>query len=404
MSDYYAHAIGGGLHYETAIFHEFQFGIGGSSVFNLGSSDLTKIDNTTGQNNRYEIGLFDVENLNNKNNINRLEELFLKYHFQKSYLNFGRQFINTPFINLQDGRMRPTSVSGFWFELNEIKNTRIEAGWLNAISPRGTSRWFDFGESLGIYPLGVNQDGTKSGYKNNINCKGVALLGLQYIGIKNLKLQIWEMIAENLFNASLLQVDLNVNLKNDYTAFAAAQFIREVAIGNGGNEELSKTYISKSANAISYGAKAGLKNSIWDASLNYNRIGAQGLYLMPREWGRDPFFTFLPRERNEGLGDVHAFVGKLQYNISKARIKTSLAFGYYDLPDVKNFALNKYGMPSYTQFNLDLRYRFKGLMEGLEIQILIVDKQNAGKTYQNEKYVFNKVNLMIYNLIINYHF
>lgn len=48
---------------------------------------------------------------------------------------------------------------------------------------------------------------------------------------------------------------------------------------------------------------------------------------MPREWGREPFFTFLPRERNEGFGDVHALMGKLSYNNSKISVKTSLAVG-----------------------------------------------------------------------------
>ena len=63
----------------------------------------------------------------------------------------------------------------------------------------------------------------------------------------------------------------------------------------------------------------GWKNNRWETTLNYNRITTHGRYLMPREWGRDPFFTFFPRERNEGLGDVHAIVGKLNYKIPALR-------------------------------------------------------------------------------------
>lgn len=48
----------------------------------------------------------------------------------------------------------------------------------------------------------------------------------------------------------------------------------------------------------------------------------------------EPFFTFMPREQNDGLGDVHAMMAKVNYNIPNARVKTSLAAGYYKLLDV----------------------------------------------------------------------
>ena len=125
---------------------------------------------------------------------------------------------------------------------------------------------------------------------------------------------------------------------------------------------------------------------------------------MPREWGREPFFTFMPRERNEGFGDVHAIMGKVNYNIPKIRIKTSLSGGYYKLPDVKNYRLNKYGVPSYTQVNADVRYAFNKVLKGLEAQLLVVGKLNSGETYNNKKFEFNKVNMVLYNFVLNYHF
>jgi hypothetical protein len=35
LSDYYANAVGGGLRFETAKFHNFQFGISGFYIFNI---------------------------------------------------------------------------------------------------------------------------------------------------------------------------------------------------------------------------------------------------------------------------------------------------------------------------------------------------------------------------------
>ena len=95
---------------------------------------------------------------------------------------------------------------------------------------------------------------------------------------------------------------------------------------------------------------------------------------------------------------------KLNYAIPKSRIKTSLAAGYYKLPDVNDFRLNKYGMPSYAQFNADLRYPFAGLFKGLDLQFLVAAKINKGETYGNQKYVFNKVGMVNYNMVLNYHF
>lgn len=404
LTDYYANAIGGGIKYETGTYKGFQLGIGGFFVFNIGSSNLTRPDLKTNQFNRYEIGLFDVEDPSNKTDINRLEELYLKYHWKNSQVVFGKQLLNTPFINLQNGRMRPTKAEGLWTEVNVIKNTKIEAGFLFELSPRGTVKWHNVGSSIGIYPTGVNPDGTKSGYAGNIKSKGVMLLGITHIISKSLTLKAWELLTENVFNTAMLQADFQHGLHENNKLVAGVQFIRQDAIKSGGNTDPAKTYFPKNNKARTMGARIGWENSSWQASLNYNRITAAGRYLLPREWGREPFYTFLPRERNEGFGDAHAYMAKLSHKLSKARLKTGAGFGYYNLPAIENFSLNKYGMPSYTQLNVDLHYRFNGLLKCLESQLLYVHKGKTGSIPGDQRYIINKVNMNLWNVIFNYHF
>jgi len=404
LSDYYANAAGGGLRYETAKFHNFQFGISGFYIFNIGSSNFTIPDPQSGQFNRYEIGLFDLEDPTNKRDIDRLEELYLKYNYKKSSFIFGRQLLNTPFINLQDGRMRPTGVEGLWAEINEIKGTKIELGWLYSISPRSTTQWFDIGESIGVYSAGLNPDGTPSLYSGNIHSKGVALFGLSTSINNNFKIIAWNMLTENVFNSALLQTDFSLPIKTNSAFIASAQLIKQDALNNGGNMDQAKTYFQKGSNSLSFGAKFGFKNRSWETTLNYNRITTRGRYLVPREWGRDPFFTFLPRERNEGLGDLNAIMAKVSYAIPQSALKTSFAAGYYHLPDVKNYAMNKYGMPSFTQINTDIRYIFANALKGLEAQLLFVAKINEGETYGNKRIIINKVNMLQSNLVLNFHF
>ncbi len=404
LTDYYANAAGGRLKFETAKFYGFQIGVSGYFTFNLGSSDFSKPDSTTQQLNRFESSLFDIEQTSNKNNLAKLQELYIKYQFKKSNIVLGRQLLNTPFINTQDGRMMPTGVSGAWLNINDFKKIKLEGGWINGITPRGTINFYKTAASFGVYPTGVNIDGSKSNYHNNLKNDGVALIGIHYALNNELKFQFWNMFVSNIFNTEMVQFDWEHHLKDSSVFFTAVQGIHQVAVNDGGNADPSKTYFTKDQQTFAFGGKMGWRNKKIEASINYNRITSDGRYLMPREWGKDPFFTFMSRERNEGLGNVNAFVAKLNYNFPKSNFKTSLSYGYYHLPDVKNYKLNKYGMPSYAQINLDLRYSFSGLLKGFETQLLVVGKMNHGNTYQNDKYVFNRVNLVQCNFVINYNF
>jgi hypothetical protein len=404
LTDYYANALGGTIKYQTSLFHGFQFSISTAFTFDAGSSDLSKTDSSTGQLSRYELGLYDLTHPSNKKELVKLDELNISYHYKSSHVTIGRQSINSPFINLQDGRMMPTKVNGVLFQVNHFKNIKAEGGWLYSITPRGTSNWFSIENSIGINSSGVNIDGSKANYFNNIKSDGVGLLGVQAKLNKKLTINFWELLTENISNTNMLQLDFSQMNKDSSILFASIQSIKQYAINKGGNEDPSKTYFNQTQQSLSFGGKIGWRKNHVEASLNYNRITTLGRYLMPREWGKDPFFTFLTRERNEGFGDVNAFMGKVDYSFSKANCQTSLAVGYYQLPEVTNYRLNKYGMPSYTQINFDARYRFSGLLKGWDAAVLIVGKIKNGNTYDNNKFVINKVNMMNYNFILNFHF
>lgn len=402
LSDYYALAAGGGLHFESAPWHGLNFGIGGVFHYNLASSDLSVKDATTGAVNRYEIGLFDVEDPTNKYDLDRMSDFWLRYQWRQSSITLGRQQLQTPFINYQDGRMRPTAESGIWLETKAIKNTKIEGGWLWKISPRSTVRWYNVGESIGLYPKGLNPDGTGSGYPENLNSKGVAILGITHKMGKNAKIQLWEHYIENIFHSTLVQADYSRALKNKNRLNFALQFTHQDALNNGGNAEVSKTYFMKNAHSNALSGQMGWQRGPWQLTAAYTRVTADGRFLSPREWGREPFFTFMPRERVEGSGDSHSANLRLNWQNKNGKFKTELAYGHYYLPDVKNAALNKYAFPSFRQMNLDLRYTFGKQFEGLRAQFLYVYKWRLGEVYGNDRYVINKVDMGLYNLILNY--
>jgi hypothetical protein len=210
--------------------------------------------------------------------------------------------------------------------------------------------------------------------------------------------------VDNLFNVVFSQAQYTHTINKENKLIFGAQFIRQDAVAKNSRPNPADRYIEENAKAMTYGGKMALKHKNWEYSLNYNRITNHDRFLFPREWGRDPFFTFMPRERTEGFANVHAFVGKIDWTAKNKVFKVNLASGYVKNPDVLNFEQNKYGIPSYAQINLDLRYNFKNIIQGLEAQLLLVAKFGLGETYGNMRYEFNKVNMMLGNLVLNYHF
>ena len=403
LTDYFANGAGGGIRYETAPTHGFQFAVSGFFIFNLHSSNLESRDTITGLKNRYELGLFDLEDPNNHRDLDRLEEFYLKYNFKNSHIITGRQLINTPFINLQDGRMRPTGVEGTWVQWNEWKNTEINLGYLFAISPRSTVKWYTVGESLGLYGQGLNSQGTASGYINKINSKYILNLGI-HRKFKFGNLHLWNFYVDRLFNTSSIQTDLSFPIsQNILKPNLLVGFQGYYQVSASQKDADHQLYIDSDHKSQVASLKLGYDNSKRRFSLNYTRITKSNRYLMPREWGRDPFYTFLSRERNEGYGDVHAWLLKYTHKIPKYHTQLVSGAGYYKLPSLENYRLNKYGMPSYYQLNLDIRHEFFGVFRGLEGQLLLVAKR-AVDPIENQRAVFNKVNMFQTNVVLNYHF
>jgi len=402
LKDDYALATGAGVGMLTRPFHGFQAGISGFFTYNLFSSDLFRPDSLTGQPNRYEAGLFDIENHNNKNDLDRLEELYLKYTLSKTSITVGKINLNTPFFNPQDGRMRPTLEEGVWLSVRESKKISLSGGWIWEVSPRSTVRWFSISNSIGIYPVGVTGTGKKSLYAGQIeSCTGMAIANLSLKPNEDLKIDLWNSFLENVMNTAMIEI--NFEQKKAFVKFyEGLMFIHQDAINNGGNADPLKAYMDKSSTSNAVSAQVGLVAKKVNANINYTHITGDGRYLMPREWGRDPFYTFLPRERNEGLGNVHAIMGKIAFTNILPRTGASLAYGYYQLPDVQNFRLNKYGLPSYQQVNLELNYMFGKVLKGVQLKALVAGKLGQGETYNNLKYFYNKVDMLNFNLIVDF--
>ena len=402
LKDDYALASGAGIGVLTRPLYGFQVGVSGFFMYNLMSSNIDELDPTTQQPNRYEVGLFDVENHSNHNDLDRLEELYVKYTLSKSSIMVGKVNLNTPFFNPQDGRMRPTLEEGVWVSIKESTKIGLNGGWIWDVSPRSTVKWFTLSESMGVYPSGVSTIGKRSEYEENITGNsGMAVANVYFNPSRKLKINVWDGFLENVMNTALIEFNFEQE-KQKFKVYEGLIYLHQDALNNGGNVNQNLSYTNRGAQSNVISAQIGLKNKKINTSLNYTHITGDGRYLMPREWGKEIFYTFLPRERNEGFGNVHAIMTKTAFSFLNSRLKTSIGYGYYHLPDPKDYRLNKYGMPSYQQINADASYVFGKFFKGLELRALVAWKLKQGEDYDNARFVYNKVNMVNFNFILDF--
>lgn len=402
LRDYSSLATGAGVGYETPSFKNFQIKFSGFFMTGISSCDLSKPDSISRSMNRYELSLFNLADPCQKS-FSRLEELYLRYRLHNSTVTIGKQLLKTPFINTQDSYMAPTFEDGAWIESRAIKNINIQGGWLWKILPVSMSSWSTISKSIGLYSQGVDDLGHPNTYKNNTHSSGIGMLGINY-SKENIKLQFWDVYAENLMNTGFFQGDIKFKVGNKQKIVTGFQFMAQQSSGNGGNSDEEKRYFPKNAKAYAFSSRAGYERSLFEAFFNYTRIAGDNEFLMPREWGREPFYTFMWREKNEGFGDLDAGVINCSYKTKNKGWEFQTMYGRYYLPDIKNYRLNKYSMPSYGQWNTFFIHHFSKKWQGMQLLLLLTCKNSLSTTYDNPKYVDNKVKLFHSSLILDYHF
>ncbi len=402
LKDFSALATGGKLKYQYYFGRHVEMGTAFYSSFNLGISDMLATDPTTGKRSRYESGLFNVQDLSQKEII-LLGEAYLKFSFKQHKLTVGRMKVETPLLNPQDGRMIPTLVQGIWYMRESGKSLEVGLGVFNQINPRATGRFYGIGESIGTLSVGRNPDGSPSGYAGNTSSNFLAVGNLQWSPTKSISLKVSDYWADNVFHTLYVEptYDFDIGKK---TLHLSAQWIHQGRIQEGGNPDPSQRYFSNRAANV-YGVQVSMKGKTAVVSLGYNRTDHTGRFLFPREWGREPLFTFQKRERSEGNANTHALMMTFdkQCSFHHGKLRTLLSAGRYWKAEVSTVEDNKYAMPDYSHLSLDLFYTPKRL-KNLQPELLLVYKHGNGNIPDDSTLILNKVDLLHINLVLNYDF
>ncbi len=424
LKDYFGSALGGHLKYETASLGGFKAGaaIYTTNFLNDNISSTNTEATASNKNARYPVGLMDATDYD-KNSVTNLGEAYISYEVSKTKATLGRMKLNTPFINPEDGRMIPTLEQGIWINSKDVKDFELQAGYINAFWNRSTPGWKSVGNSLGYgYPQGNAPTAatTASNFGvGNTETSGIFIASAIYNGIEGAKLELWDYYVENVFNTAYLEGNY-VKKFGGFRALAGAQYTAQQEVGDGGNSadnaanptnaQIAKSYILKGERSESFGAKAGIGYMDTLLTVAATKTTNKGRFLFPREWGKEPSFTFQKRERTDGSGGNTAWLATIDQDFKAIGLDglTMLAgYGRYYKQDAKNWRLNKYGIPSYAQMDIDIFYKFKGPLKGLVLEYLFARKYAIGETYEtatNTNFVFTKNGINIHNFVLNYNF
>ncbi|MBW3469737.1 OprD family outer membrane porin [Arthrospiribacter ruber] len=402
LLNYSTLAAGAGIGYTSPEWKGFQLRFNGFFTFQLFENNIRIADPSTGAGNRYEILLYDMNDITNTNKLDRLEELYLSYKIKNLRLKLGRQKVHSPLLNEQDNRMRPNVFGGLSATYSHT-NWKVTGMWLSSVTIRGTVDWYSIEDSFGVYPFGRNPLGEPSGYKGNVSSRGIGVFGWQYHK-SGLSAQAWNYTADHVFNISFGQAEYIKTLQNGSKLQAGIQGFHQFALGQGGNPDMQKAYIMPDESASGIGAKLGWFFQRHQLSVNYLGINDKGRFLFPREWGRESFFASLPRERYEGSGDMSALVFKYEQSTPVEGLLMQLGAGSVLHSGIDDFRSNKYGIPSYYHFTGMASYQFNGYFDGLNMQLLVANKTAKDGTNVPDRYRINRVDLWNFNLIMDYKF
>jgi len=393
LSDYYVNAIGASVHYETFPWKGFKVGLNGLFVYKTFSNELLDIDPIAGETASYELQLFDVEQPGNYTDLDRLEELYLHYDHRGFSATFGKMEIHTPLVNLHDGRMKPKVFYGIKSQYL-WKANHFFAGWFTKASPRSITHWYSIGDAIGLYNNGHLEDGTPAHYHHHIDSKGLGIVGAETKRKKHFQFRIWNYFLENISNTVLANVEFN-----DSTYTLGFMYMNQVVVGNGGSDQLENTFFSNDLLTHAASARIGYQLKKIRFSLNGTHIFEGGNFLFPREFGVDPFYTFISRSQLEGFGNATAITFSSVFDIKKWEL--GLHFNHVKADEAYRY--NKYDLQTYSQLNVDLCHEFQNRLEGLDLRFLYVCRL-SNRSDLAVSQTFNKTNFHHLNLILNFNF
>ncbi|MGY5847219.1 hypothetical protein ACW6QP_07345 [Salegentibacter sp. HM20] len=397
LRDYYTNATGGAVGFVSGNYKGFEIGVKGIFTYKTFGSDLGDEDPVTGRNAKWEYELYDVLNKGNFNDLDRLEELFIRYRFKNSYISLGKlEPEYTPLLNQADGRMKPFAHRGIWNHLNFSENHIVNLGWLNGVSPRATTEWFDFEEGIGLFYNGFQPNGVQAHYHEFYHSRGIGILNYNFRK-DNFNLKVYDFYLDKLMNTLWTQAEYGLdNFK------LGLQYVYQNPHSHSESLAYENRYVQPEENGQVLSSQIGWHNQNLKMAFAYTRAFDSGRFLFPKELGRDHFYTSIPRSRLEGLGNAGVYTLKAEYHFPQPDVHLGMEMQQLKGPEPGDLQFNKYNVDESFQFNAHLKYEAHRFLEGLSFDLLWVYRENQNRT--DAQSIFNKSNFNQLNFVTNFYF
>jgi hypothetical protein len=397
LSNYYANATGGLIAYTTKELNGFQLGISGLFTLKTFGDNMNAVDPVTGKSSKWERELFDLNDPDNYNNLYRLETLYLKYWYKQSYISIGRLPLKYhPLINSSDGRMQDFAFQGINSVIAVDSSLSVDVTILNRVSPRAMPQWFTPNNAIGLLNNGYLPNGTKANYSGLTHANTVAYIGIEK-NVGKLKLNFWDTHIDKLLNTLWTEALYNSGLFS-----AGFQYSYQMPYADQKNVPYANRYAQPGEHGQVASTMVKYKTTRFEAMMAFTEAFNTGRYLFPREFGRDQFYTSVPRSRIEGLGASTIVKLGIQYTFPLQQLTACVDATAVNGPGARNYSLNKYGLDDYYQINSRIHYSFKGFFKGLNVTLLYIWKQN--KNLHTPADVINVSDYSQINLISNFNF
>jgi hypothetical protein len=424
LTDHYANALGGSIAYSTAEWKGLHFGVKGIFTYNIFSSVLDGSDSTKLPAN-WEQELFDITRPEKKNDLDRLEELYVAYENPFMEMMVGKIDIDkSPLLRSRDSRMKPFVYRGLWSEFyvgkhtslfghkNESnhgqtylnkehkKHTHFYNGFITGISPRGTTEWYSMNEAIGLAYNGLYNDSIHYDYHEKAETKGLLVNGISTMILPKLKFQAWNYYLHRIYNTTWLQADA------EFGKFGGGlQYVLQLSDSHQSTLNEHKRYFDKTHNSST------LSGQLYYKVTNQFRIRiahlvslGDGRFSYPKELSRDDFYTSISRARFDGYGDANVSLIEIGVKPLSKHPNSLLLVGqvqYANNADHQRYDINKYQVPDYTQINLLAKYRFPGKFEGVHLNFLYVTRFSDIPNSMEFEEQYYTTNFHHFNLVLD---
>ena len=306
----------------------------------------------------------------NNESYSLLGEAFVEYKMSNTVLKGGRVKYNSPMIGTDDARMLPNLTEAYMITNNDIDGLTLGLAQIAKFSQGTFGRVYQADANTPNALLSatagysaINSDPTNSGKFENMgeyavgqSTSGVTVASIEYKGIDNLKLRLYDYYANDIMNT--IYGDVNYKMDN---LFAAAQFIKQTDVGDSliknafaGNGEIDSLFMAAKVGAKVGGLTGYIAYS--ETSSNSDSELADGGYAnsIISMWGGMPAYTQGMVTRHQFMAGTKAtkLVGSYSFKDQGINLSATAYYASFDMDKNSGYGIAR----TATEPGFDIKY------------------------------------------------